>query len=48
MMARIAVALVLLVSMLVPAGAVERILDFVSDATVERNGNLTVSLRRPD
>jgi hypothetical protein len=43
MMARIAVALILLVSMLVPAGAVERILDFVSDATVERNGDLTVT-----
>src|SRR5262245_7408222 len=43
MMARIAVALILLVSMLAPAGAVERILDFVSDATVERNGDLTVT-----
>jgi len=43
MMARIAVALVVLFSMLAPAGAVERILDFVSDATVERNGDLTVN-----
>jgi uncharacterized membrane protein YgcG len=43
MMARIAAALILLVSMLVPAGAVERILDFVSDATVERNGDLAVT-----
>src|SRR5262245_44058782 len=43
MMARIAVALILLVSMLAPAGAVERILDFVSDAMVERNGDLAVT-----
>jgi uncharacterized membrane protein YgcG len=43
MMARIAAALVVLVLMLVPAGAVERILDFISDATVERNGDLTVT-----
>jgi uncharacterized membrane protein YgcG len=43
MMARIAFALGVLLSMLVPAGAVERILDFVSDATVERNGDLTVT-----
>ena len=43
MMARIALALVVLFSMLAPAGAVERILDFVSDATVERNGDLTVT-----
>jgi hypothetical protein len=28
---------------LVPAGAVERILDFVSDVTVERNGDLSVT-----
>jgi uncharacterized membrane protein YgcG len=42
-MARIAAALVVLFSMLVPAGAVERILDFISDATVERNGDLTVT-----
>jgi hypothetical protein len=45
MMARIAAALIVLFSMLVPAGAVERILDFVSDATVERNGDLTVTER---
>jgi uncharacterized membrane protein YgcG len=43
MMARIVVALVVLFSMLVPASAVERILDFVSDATVERNGDLNVT-----
>jgi hypothetical protein len=43
MMARIAAALVVLFSMLVPAGAVERILDFVSEATVERNGDLNVT-----
>jgi uncharacterized membrane protein YgcG len=43
MMARVAGAFLLLVLMLVPAGAVERILDFVSDATVERNGDLTVT-----
>jgi len=43
MMARIAVALVLLFSMLAPAGAVEQVLDFISDATVERNGDLTVT-----
>ena len=43
MTARIAVALVVLPSMLAPAGAVERILDFISDARVERNGDLTVT-----
>jgi len=43
MMARILVALIVLFSMLVPAGAVERILDFVSDAIVERNGDLNVT-----
>ena len=43
MMARIALAVFVLLSMLAPAGAVERLLDFVSDATVERNGNLTVT-----
>jgi uncharacterized membrane protein YgcG len=42
-MARVAGAFLLLVLMLVPAGAVERILDFVSDATVERNGDLNVT-----
>jgi len=43
MMARIAFALAALVLMLVPASAVERIIDFVSDATVERNGDLNVT-----
>jgi len=41
--ARIAVALVLLLAGLAPAGAVERILRFVSDVTVERNGDLAVT-----
>jgi hypothetical protein len=43
MTARIAAALVALLSMLAPAGAVERILDFVSDVRVERNGDLVVT-----
>jgi uncharacterized membrane protein YgcG len=43
MTARIAVALVALLSMLAPAGAVERILDFVSDVRVERSGDLSVT-----
>src|SRR5215468_217752 len=43
MMMRITAALVILFSTLTPASAVERILDFVSDATVERNGDLTVT-----
>src|SRR4051812_2383232 len=43
MMVRIAAALVALISMLAPACAVERILDFVSDVTVERNGDLNVT-----
>jgi len=43
MMGRIALVFVILFSTLSPAGAVERILDFVSDATVERNGDLNVT-----
>jgi len=43
MTARIAVTLLALLSMIVPAGAVERILDFISDVRVERNGDLTVT-----
>jgi len=43
MIARVALALAVLLSMLVPAGAVERILDFISDVTVERNGDLNVT-----
>ena len=43
MIARVAHALAVLLSMLVPAGAVERILDFISDVTVERNGDLNVT-----
>src|SRR5215813_1685159 len=43
MTARIAVTLLAVLSMIVPAGAVERILDFISDVTVERNGDLTVT-----
>jgi uncharacterized membrane protein YgcG len=43
MIARIAVALVALTLSLVPAGAVERILDFVSDVRVARDGDLTVT-----
>jgi uncharacterized membrane protein YgcG len=43
MTARIAVALVALLLAIVPAGAVERILDFISDVTVERNGDLNVT-----
>src|SRR5262249_3946604 len=43
MMARIAVALVVLLAAIVPASAVERILDFISDVTVERNGDLNVT-----
>jgi uncharacterized membrane protein YgcG len=42
-MRRIALTLALLLFGLAPAGAVERILLFVSDATVERNGDLTVT-----
>ena len=41
--ARIALALVVLLAALAPAGAVERILRFVSDVTVERNGDLAVT-----
>jgi uncharacterized membrane protein YgcG len=40
---RIALALVVLLAGLAPAGAVERILRFVSDVTVERNGDLAVT-----
>src|SRR5262249_24847026 len=43
MIARVVLALAVLLSMLVPAGAVERILDFISDVTVERNGDLNVT-----
>src|SRR5215470_12773787 len=43
MMARIAVALAVVLATLAPAGAVERLLDFVSDVTVERNGDLNVT-----
>jgi hypothetical protein len=43
MIARIAAALVALTLSLAPAGAVERILDFVSDVTVARDGDLTVT-----
>lgn len=42
-MARIALALVVLLAGLAPAGAVERILRFVSDVAVERNGDLAVT-----
>ena len=42
-MARAALALVLLLTAIGPAGAVERILRFVSDVTVERNGDLAVT-----
>src|SRR5215470_7154271 len=42
MMARIAVALAVVLATLAPAGAVERLLDFVSDVRVERNGDLSV------
>jgi hypothetical protein len=42
-MRRIALALALLLFGLAPAGAVERILLFVSDAVVARNGDLTVT-----
>jgi uncharacterized membrane protein YgcG len=42
-MRRIAAALAVVLATLAPAGAVERILDFVSDVTVERNGDLTVT-----
>src|SRR5207253_9898294 len=41
--ARIAVTLVVLLAALAPAGAVERILRFVSDVAVERNGDLAVT-----
>ena len=41
--ARIALALVVLLAALAPAGAVERILRFVSDVAVERNGDLAVT-----
>src|SRR5262249_40191997 len=40
---RIALALALVLAALNPAGAVERILRFVSDVTVERNGDLAVT-----
>jgi len=43
MIARIACALAVVLATLAPAGAVERILDFISDVTVERNGDLTVT-----
>jgi uncharacterized membrane protein YgcG len=42
-LARIAVALALVLAAIGPAGAVERILNFISDVTVERNGNLAVT-----
>src|SRR5262245_41078570 len=42
MIARIALALAFLVSALAPAGAVERIINFISDVTVERGGDLAV------
>ncbi len=41
--ARAALALALIVAALDPASAVERILQFVSDVTVERNGDLAVT-----
>jgi uncharacterized membrane protein YgcG len=40
---RVALALVLVVAACVPAGAAERILRFVSDVKVERNGDLVVT-----
>ena len=41
-LARAAAAIVLLLATLAPAGAVERILDFISDVTLERGGDLAV------
>ena len=41
-LARVALALVVLLAALAPAGAVERILNFISDVTVERSGELAV------
>jgi uncharacterized membrane protein YgcG len=43
MMRRLAIALLLLFAACVPADAVERILQFISDAVVERNGELAVT-----
>src|SRR5687768_13202002 len=42
-LARIALALLLLVAAGRPAAAVERILEFISDVQVERNGDLYVT-----
>ena len=43
MMRRIAIALLVAVAAVGPAQAVERILRFVSDVEVERNGDLAVT-----
>jgi uncharacterized membrane protein YgcG len=43
MMRQVTIALILLLAASVPVGAAERILQFISDAVVERNGELAVT-----